>query len=86
MPLLRSYLVSGQYKASGDLNKDNPLGTGGKLLEEFAELLRIMWSGKYGVRAPTRFRQQLGKARQQYSAADQQDAQVRSSLSNQFCF
>jgi ubiquitin C-terminal hydrolase len=79
MPLLRAYLLSGQYKATGDLNKDNPLGTGGKLLEEFAELLRVMWSGKYGERSPTRFRALLGKARAQFSAADQQDAQVSAS-------
>jgi hypothetical protein len=75
MPLVRAYLLSAQYKANGDLNKDNPLGTGGKLLEELAELLRVMWSGKYGERSPTRFRSQLGKARQQFSGADQQDAQ-----------
>lgn len=75
MPLLRSYLLSAQYKAMGDLNKDNPLGTGGKLLEEFSELLRIMWSGKYGERSPTRFRGQLGKQRTQFSGSDQQDAQ-----------
>lgn len=76
MPFLRSYLLSNQYKICGDLNKDNPLGTGGKLLEEFAELLKLMWSAKYASRAPARFRAQLGKARQQYAAADQQDAQV----------
>jgi DUSP domain/Ubiquitin carboxyl-terminal hydrolase len=40
LPLLRSYLLSSQYKTNGDLNRDNPLGTGGKLLEEFVELLR----------------------------------------------
>jgi len=75
LPMLRSYLISSQYKATGDLNKDNPLGTGGKLLEEFAELMRIMWSGKYGERSPTRFRGLLGKHRSQFAAADQQDAQ-----------
>jgi hypothetical protein len=80
MPLLRAYLLSAQYKATGELNKDNPLGTGGKLLEEFADLLRVMWSGKYGERSPTRFRGHLGKARSQFSAADQQDAQVSSNL------
>lgn len=73
LPLLRSYLLSGQFK--GDLNRDNPLGTGGKLLEEFAELMQVMWSGKYGVRAPQKFRSFLGKCRPQYSGADQQDAQ-----------
>jgi hypothetical protein len=75
MPLLRSYLLGSQYKTSGDLNKDNPLGTGGKLLEEFVYLLREMWSAKIGEKSPTRFRAQLGKARSQFSGADQQDAQ-----------
>jgi len=75
MPLLRSYLVSGQYKRNGDLNKRNPLGSGGKILEEFSELLKMMWSGRYGVKSPTKFRFQLGRARQQYAAGDQQDAQ-----------
>ncbi len=42
---LREYFLSGQFKT--DLNKDNPLGTGGELASEFASLLRQMW----GVRA-----------------------------------
>jgi Ubiquitin carboxyl-terminal hydrolase/DUSP domain len=75
MPLLRSYLLSAQYKATGDLNRDNPFGTGGKLLEEFAELLRLMWSARHGEKSPTRFRTQLGKANSQFLGADQQDAQ-----------
>jgi hypothetical protein len=75
LPLLRSYLLSAQYKTNGDLNRDNPLGTGGKLLEEFAELLRALWSGKLGEKSPSRFRTQLGKVNSQFSGADQQDAQ-----------
>jgi len=75
LPLLRAYLLSAQYKAKGDLNKDNPLGTGGRLLEEFAELLRTMWSAKFGEKSPTRFRAQLAKVNTQFSGADQQDAQ-----------
>lgn len=75
LPLLRAYLLNSQYKATGDLNKDNPLGTGGKLLEEFADLLRAMWSAKMGEKSPSRFKSQLGKANMQFSGADQQDAQ-----------
>jgi len=41
---LREYFLSGQFKA--DLNKDNPLGTGGELASEFAGLLRQMWGVK----------------------------------------
>ena len=73
MPLLRFYLLSGQYKISGDINRDNPLGTGGKILEEFADLMRVMWSGKFGARAPQRFRSVLTKCRPRYSGANQQD-------------
>ena len=75
LPLLRAYLLSEQFKMNGDINKDNPLGTGGKILEEFSELLHFMWSGKYGSRAPQKFRAFLAKSRSQYSGADQQDAQ-----------
>ena len=57
------------------MNRDNPLGTGGKLLEEFAELLRQMWSAKLGEKAPRGFKAQLGKANMQFAGADQQDAQ-----------
>lgn len=41
---LREYFLSGQFKE--DLNKDNPLGTGGELASEFASLLRQMWGVK----------------------------------------
>jgi ubiquitin C-terminal hydrolase len=75
MPMLRSYLLSAEYKATGDLNKENPLGTNGKLLEEFADLIRLVWSAKAGEKAPTRFRSQLAKINPQFAGADQQDAQ-----------
>eukprot|EP00934_Nitzschia_sp_Nitz4_P005165 Nitzschia sp. Nitz4//scaffold94_size78252//53792//59970//NITZ4_005474-RA/size78252-augustus-gene-0.67-mRNA-1//1//CDS//3329560398//5155//frame0 len=75
LPLLRSYLLSEQYRATGDLNKDNPLGTGGKLLEEFASLLKEMWSARLREKSPTRFRGTLGRTNEQFSGADQQDSQ-----------
>jgi ubiquitin carboxyl-terminal hydrolase 8 len=75
LPLLRSYLLGTLYRTNGDLNRDNPLGTGGKLLEEFAELLRSMWSAKLAEKSPNRFRLHLGKSNEQFACADQQDAQ-----------
>ncbi|GKY95003.1 hypothetical protein MPSEU_000464900 [Mayamaea pseudoterrestris] len=75
LPVLRSYLLSGQYKTAGDLNKDNPIGTGGKLLEEFADLVRMLWSGRGGEKSPSKFRAQLGKLKAQFAGADQQDTQ-----------
>jgi ubiquitin C-terminal hydrolase len=74
-PLLRAYLISGEYKTTGDLNKDNPLGTDGKLLEEFVDLLRLMWSAKVGEKSPTRFRGLIAKLNSDFAGADQQDAQ-----------
>jgi Ubiquitin carboxyl-terminal hydrolase/DUSP domain len=75
LPLLRAYLLSTQYKTTNDINKNNPLGTGGRLLEEFAELLRSVWSARFAEKSPTRFRLHLGKCNEQFSGADQQDAQ-----------
>jgi ubiquitin C-terminal hydrolase len=75
-PMLRAYLLSGEYRSTGDLNKDNPLGTEGRLIEEFVELLRIMWSGKYGEKTPVRMRHLIAKLRPDiFAGADQQDAQ-----------
>ena len=39
---LRRYFLSGEYKK--DLNRDNPLGTGGELATQFASLMAEMWS------------------------------------------
>ena len=76
LPLLRSYLLTRQYDRNGDLNRDNPLGTGGKVLEEFAYLLRQMWNGKNGIVSPNRFRVSIVRAKRQYSGSSQQDSQV----------
>lgn len=40
-PPLRHYFLSGEFR--NDLNRDNPLGTGGELAIEFARLLNEMW-------------------------------------------
>jgi ubiquitin carboxyl-terminal hydrolase 8 len=69
LPLLRAYLLSTHYKTINDVIKSNPLGTGGRLSEEFAELLRSIWSTRFSKKSPTRFRLHLGKG------ADREDAQ-----------
>ncbi|GAX20611.1 ubiquitin carboxyl-terminal hydrolase 4/11 [Fistulifera solaris] len=38
---LRKYFLSGDYEV--DLNRDNPLGTGGELAQDFAKLVADMW-------------------------------------------
>ena len=49
-PLLR-YFSSGEFQ--NDLNRENPLGTGGKLAIQFAHLLAEMWGSKQLVRRGT---------------------------------
>lgn len=56
---LRKYFLSGEYEA--DLNRDNPLGTGGELATQFASLLREMWG------LPAKRRNVLGASESNYA-------------------
>jgi len=73
---LRQYFLSGAY--SEDLNKSNPLGTGGELATEFARLLQEMWSTDCfydSVVYPRRFKLTLGRHAEQFVGYDQHDSQ-----------
>ena len=75
---LRKYFVTGEYK--NDLNLDNPLGTGGELATQFAELLGEMFgassSSSYSnVVYPRSFKYCLGKHAEQFVGYDQHDSQ-----------
>jgi len=56
---LRSYFLSGEYRR--DLNRENPLGTGGELASQFASLMGDMWGvatkrrSVLGVASPTAY-------------------------------
>ena len=76
IPFLRSCIVSNQFIKNGDINRNNPLGSGGVSVDALSDLLQNMWSGKQGVIAPKEFRSQLVKVRNQYAGSNQQDAQV----------
>ena len=75
MPLMRGYILGKQYLRNDDLNRDNPLGAGGVLLEGYAELQKQLWSGKQGYLVPSEFRRMLGKCNGQFSTNEQQDSQ-----------
>lgn len=47
--ILREYFLSNDYLK--DLNKNNPLGTGGEMATEFAKLLKQMWGDRKKVRS-----------------------------------
>lgn len=57
------------------LNRDNAMGTGGKLAEDCSELLKKMWSGDYSYVAPKNLKYTLGNFAPQFSGYRQQDAQ-----------
>lgn len=71
-PLLRHFFISGRFQS--ELNRSNPLGTGGIIAQEFAHLMKMLWSSKGHV-APSRFKKSLGKCKAQFSGNDQNDAQ-----------
>lgn len=80
---LRRYFLTGEYDK--DLNRDNPLGTGGDLAVEFAKLLEEMWlespsqqttySFYGGAVSPRSFKTTLGRHASQFMGYDQHDSQ-----------
>ena len=72
MPLIRTFLT-GAYRT--DLNRDNPLGLGGKLAAAFGGLMGKLWQGGVGHVSPKHFKWQLGKFAPQFGGYAQQDSQ-----------
>ena len=73
---LTDYFLGYDYRK--EINKDNFLGTGGKLVVAYAELMKQMWletHSKKSVVEPTSFKKQLGTFAPQFSGYHQQDAQ-----------
>jgi ubiquitin carboxyl-terminal hydrolase 4/11/15 len=86
---LRRYFLSGDYE--DQLNRDNPLGTGGELATQFAYLMSEMWGlpakrrnvigtdFSYASSAsavyPRSFKYTLGKHAEQFVGYDQHDSQ-----------
>lgn len=72
-PMLRAYLLGGMHKA--EINTVNVLGTHGKLTEDFASLLKQLWSTEFPCVFPGKFKRSLVKHSSQFAGVDQQDAQ-----------
>ncbi|KAI8644102.1 hypothetical protein BD408DRAFT_450842 [Parasitella parasitica] len=67
------YFISGVFRQH--INKENFLGTGGVLVENFASLLRTMWSENYNFISPVLFREALIKFAPQFRGSEQHDSQ-----------
>ena len=44
-----------------DINEKNPLGTGGRLICSYAELMKEMWQGNSPSVSPWKFKNVIGK-------------------------
>ncbi|KAH7467403.1 hypothetical protein PRIC2_011132 [Phytophthora ramorum] len=71
--LLTRYFLSNRYKK--DLNRDNPLGTGGNLAEEYDGLLKELWFGTVPSTSPANLKRAISRFAPQFSGFQQHDAQ-----------
>lgn len=71
--LISHYFLSNEYLK--DMNKDNPLGTGGHLAMEYDSLLKELWFGTTPSTSPASFKRALGRFAPQFSGFQQHDAQ-----------
>ena len=72
-PHLTEYFVNDEFEP--DINKNNVLGTGGKLAKAYANLMKDMWGGDYTVVVPSRFKMTIGEFAPQFAGYQQQDSQ-----------
>lgn len=70
---LTDYFLGYDYRS--EVNKDNVLGTGGKLVEAYAELMKTMWMGNRSVVDTSGFKEQLSTFAPQFSGHHQHDSQ-----------
>jgi ubiquitin carboxyl-terminal hydrolase 8 len=70
---LTDYFLAYQYKQ--EINHKNPLGTGGKLVVEYAELMKEIWLGKNSVVKPVAFKVALERFAPQFRGFRQHDSQ-----------
>lgn len=73
VPPLTNHFNSGKYKK--ELNRSNPLGNGGRLAEEYAQLIQSMWSGQHSSLAPREFKMSVGQFAPRFSGYQQHDSQ-----------
>eukprot|EP01119_Soliformovum_irregulare_P021714 TRINITY_DN7289_c0_g1_i3.p1 TRINITY_DN7289_c0_g1~~TRINITY_DN7289_c0_g1_i3.p1 ORF type:complete len:1084 (-),score=332.05 TRINITY_DN7289_c0_g1_i3:3-3011(-) len=70
---INKYMVEELFQL--EINKENPLGSQGKLVTEFGKLLKLLWDGKYTHLVPRDFKKVLGTFATQFNGYQQQDSQ-----------
>jgi ubiquitin C-terminal hydrolase len=71
-PGLTQYFVESKYV--DEINTNNPLGWGGKIAQEYAKLIKDIWSGKYTTVAPRGVKDAIGEFQPRFSGYQQHDS------------
>jgi len=72
-PDLTSFFLSGAYV--NDVNPDNPIGMGGLLAQNYARVLKVLWSGESTSYSPRLLKTEIAHFAPQFSGYAQQDSQ-----------
>ena len=71
--LLTKYIIGKYYEK--DINKNNPIGSQGEIVEKYAQLINHIWLGNKECLYPLQFKQAFGKMYQAFNDFRQQDTQ-----------
>ncbi|KAJ3116912.1 ubiquitin-specific protease doa4 [Physocladia obscura] len=72
VPLAR-YFLGGNYRRG--INRSNPMGTKGALVEEFSQVIKSMWSGQESIVTPSQLKEKIGEFNEQFKGSEQHDSQ-----------
>ncbi|XP_069481068.1 ubiquitin carboxyl-terminal hydrolase 8 isoform X2 [Ambystoma mexicanum] len=72
-PFLSEYFHKNCYEK--DINRSNVLGHKGEVAEEFAVIMKALWTGQYRYISPRDFKITIGKINDQFAGNTQQDSQ-----------
>ncbi|KAL7580968.1 hypothetical protein ACA910_005782 [Epithemia clementina (nom. ined.)] len=73
MEVITQYFMRDAYIS--DLNRQNPLGSGGNVAMAYGSLIKKMWSGEYSVLAPRSLKQTVAAFAPQFDNSYQHDSQ-----------
>ena len=73
VPALRQFFLD--EDCENHINIENPLGSGGKAVGHFRDLIVRMWSDKISIAAPVRFKKMVGELNCDFGGRRQQDAE-----------
>ncbi|CAD5225212.1 unnamed protein product [Bursaphelenchus xylophilus] len=73
VPELTEYFLTDQYL--NEINYENVLGTHGKLVQAYADLIKEMWSGRHSTVKPYQFKCVIGQHAPRFNGYAQQDSQ-----------